>query len=79
MSWQDVFVGIETSAGVLAAAMEFAAGHNLGIWDSIVLSASAAAGCRYLLSEDLPEGFTWNGVTVLNPFGANVLARLLDQ
>jgi len=79
LSWQDVFAGIETSAGVLAAAMELAAGHNLGIWDSIILAASAAAGCRFLLSEDLQEGFTWNGVTVLNPFGTEVLARVLGE
>jgi len=32
------------------------------------LSAASAAGCRLLLSEDMQEGFTWGGVTVVNPF-----------
>jgi predicted nucleic acid-binding protein len=33
-----------------------------------VLAAAAEAGCRLLLSEDLQDGFTWQGVTVTNPF-----------
>jgi predicted nucleic acid-binding protein len=31
---------------------------------------AADADCRLVLSEDLQEGFTWRGVTVTNPFGA---------
>jgi predicted nucleic acid-binding protein len=79
LSWQDSFASIETSAGVLAAAMELAVDHRIGIWDAIVLSASAAAGCRFLLSEDLQDGFTWSGVTVVNPFTADALPRLLGE
>ena len=79
LSWQDSFASIETTAGVLAAAMELAVDHRIGIWDAIVLSASAAAGCRFLLSEDLQDGFTWSGVTVVNPFTADALPRLLGE
>ena len=79
LSWQETFTSIETSSGVLAAAIDLATGHNLGIWDSIILSASAAAGCRFLLSEDLQDGFTWNGVTVVNPFLRDGLGRVLAQ
>jgi predicted nucleic acid-binding protein len=70
LSWQDAFPLIETSPAVLLAASELAARHGLSIWDSVVLAAAAAAGCRLLLSEDLQAGFTWNGVTVANPFSA---------
>ncbi len=79
LTWQDAYSSIETSAGVLASAMDLAAGHQLAIWDAIVLSAAAAAGCRYLLSEDLQDGFTWNGVTVVNPFAGDDLARVLED
>jgi predicted nucleic acid-binding protein len=79
LTWQDAYSSIETSAGVLASAMDLAAGHQLGIWDAIVLSAAAYAGCRYLLSEDLQDGFTWNGVTVVNPFAADDLGRVLEE
>ena len=77
LSWRDVFPLIETSPGVLLQAADLATDHNLGIWDAVILSASAAAGCRLLLSEDLQSGFTWNGVTVVNPF-APIRHELLE-
>jgi predicted nucleic acid-binding protein len=70
LSWQDTFPSIETSPSILLAAVDLAADHALGIWDAIMLSAAAASGCRLLLSEDLQAGFTWSGVTVVNPFAA---------
>lgn len=80
LTWRDTFPLIETSPSMLLAAIDLAADHNLGIWDAIILSAAAEAGCRLLLSEDLQDGFTWSGVTVTNPFGAKkheLLAGLL--
>lgn len=70
LTWRDSFGLIETSPSVLLAATDLATDHNLTIWDAIILCAAAEAGCRLLLSEDLHEGFTWNGVTVTNPFAA---------
>jgi len=73
---------IETSPSILVAALDVAADHGLSIWDAIILSASAEAGCRLLLSEDMPEGFTWGGVTVVNPFAAKkhaLLAGVLEE
>ena len=81
LSWQDVFPLIETSPAVMLAATDLAVHHDLGIWDAVVLSAAAAAGCRLLLSEDLHSAFTWNGVTVANPFSRErdeLLTALLD-
>jgi predicted nucleic acid-binding protein len=68
LSWRDVFPLVETSPAVMLAAADLATDHQLGIWDAVVLCAAAAAGCRLLLSEDLQEGFTWGGVTIVNPF-----------
>ena len=80
LSWRDAFPVIETSAEVMVAAADLATDHQLRIWDAVVLSAAAEAGCRLLLSEDLQEGFTWKGVTVTNPFSTpkhELLAALL--
>jgi predicted nucleic acid-binding protein len=82
LSWQDAFPLIETSATVLLMAIDLSVRHHLHIWDAVVLSAAAAAGCRMLLSEDMQSGFTWNGVTVINPFTEPrhaLLAALLDD
>jgi predicted nucleic acid-binding protein len=54
----------------MLAAADLATDHQLSIWDAIILSAASQAGCRLLLSEDLQDGFTWGGVTVVNPFSA---------
>ncbi|HET9743503.1 MAG TPA: PIN domain-containing protein [Terriglobales bacterium] len=68
LTWRDSFPVIETSEPVLVNALELAARHRLNIWDGVILSAAAESGCRLLLSEDMQEGFTWRGVTVVNPF-----------
>jgi predicted nucleic acid-binding protein len=68
LSWRDAYPLVETSATVMVNSMDLTSDHGLTIWDSVVLAASAEAGCRLLLSEDLQEGFTWRGVTVTNPF-----------
>ena len=68
LSWRDTFPVIETSPGIMLAAADLATDHQFGIWDAVILSAASEANCRLLLSEDLQEGFTWGGVTVVNPF-----------
>lgn len=80
LAWRDAFPLIETSPAVLLAAADLATDHQLNIWDAVILSAAAEAGCRLLLSEDLHPGFTWKGVTVANPFAPTkhaLLAALL--
>lgn len=67
-SWHDAFPVIETSGEIMIAAADLATDHQLGIWDAVIFSAAAEAGCRLLLTEDLHEGFTRRGVTVTNPF-----------
>ena len=55
----------------MISAIDLAADHRLGIWDSIIVSVASNSGCRTLLSEDLQDGFSWRGVTIVNPFSAN--------
>lgn len=82
LDWRDAYPLIETSAAIVFAAADLATDHRLGIWDSVILAAAAAGGCRLLLSQDLQEGFTWNGVTVTDPFSPShhsVLAAILAE
>jgi predicted nucleic acid-binding protein len=71
LSWRDTFSLLDTSETVMLTATDLAADHRLNIWDSVILSAAAQAGCRLLLSQDFQNGFTWNGVTVTDPFSAS--------
>ena len=69
-----------TRTETLRAALDLAAEHRLQIWDAIILSAAAEAGCAILLSEDMQAGFSAGGVEVVDPFAsppARRLARLL--
>lgn len=66
--WRDAFPVAETSLQVITAAADLATDHELGVWDSVILAAASQSGCRLLLSEDLQDGFTWAGATVVDPF-----------
>lgn len=68
--WRDAFPVVETSPEVMVAAADLATDHQLGIWDAAILSAASRSACRLLLSEDLQDGFTWAGVTVVDPFSS---------
>lgn len=77
LTWRDTFGVLNTSAPVMSAAADLSVDHQFTIWGAIVLSAAADAQCRFLLSEDMQDGFTWRGVSITNPLGAN-LSPLLE-
>ncbi len=68
LHWQEAFEVADTTAAVLRQAVGLSVDHQLRIWDAIVLATAADASCELLLTEDLQDGFTWAGVTVVNPF-----------
>ncbi len=76
LTWRDAYSIGDTSASVMVDALDLSADHEMRIWDAVKLSVAADVGCRLLLSEDLQDGFTWRGVTVTNPFGAERHALL---
>jgi predicted nucleic acid-binding protein len=80
-AWHDGYRTPSTTEKAMIDAIDLAADHRLHIWDSVMMSVAAESGCRLLLSEDLQNGFTWRGVTVVNPFAAEqhpLLASLLS-
>lgn len=82
LQWRDTFSVANTTPDIMFKAADLAADHRLSIWDAVVLGAASDAGCRLLLSEDLQDGFTWGGVTIVNPFAASphpLLAALLES
>lgn len=69
-----------TTASAMASAMDLTAAHGIPSWDAVILAVAAENGCTLLLSEDFQDGFSWNGVTVANPFADRphpLLAALL--
>ncbi len=78
LSWRDAALTRPTTESAMLAAFDLAADHRLSIWDALVLAVAAEAECRFLLSEDIQNGFVWRGVTVLDPFRAPLDSRLAD-
>jgi predicted nucleic acid-binding protein len=80
--WRDAYAVASTEPEVLIGAMDLAVNHQMAIWDAVILSTASGSDCRLLLSEDLQDGFTWGGVTVVNPFADErhpLLEAVLNQ
>lgn len=80
LSWRDAMPVHATTDQAMLSTMDLVADHGLQVWDALILAVAADARCRLLLSEDLQDGFTWHGVTVVNPFAPTthpLLAPLL--
>lgn len=58
----------DMTLALLNRALEIQAAHRLSYWDSAIVAAAEALGCAVLYSEDLSDGQTIGGVTVVNPF-----------
>jgi predicted nucleic acid-binding protein len=70
MGWADAFDVADSTFDAMRGALDLAADHQMPIWDALILSVAAEQKCRLLLSEDFQHGFTWRGVTVVDPFDA---------
>lgn len=68
LSWADTFEVADSSWTAFQAAFDLTVDHQLPTWDALILAVTAEQRCRVLLSEDFQDGFTWRGVTVVNPF-----------
>jgi predicted nucleic acid-binding protein len=58
----------DISLSILTAALQISAAHRFSYWDSAILAAARALGCRTLYSEDMSHGREIDGVTIVDPF-----------
>ena len=68
LSWSDAVVVVDTTWTAFQSAMDLTVDHQISMWDALIMSVAAENKCRLLISEDFQNGFTWRGVTVVNPF-----------
>lgn len=67
---------LPTTPDLLFDAFDLAARHKLQFWDALILTVCRANGVTTLLTEDMQDGATVDGVTILNPFAPANRARL---
>jgi predicted nucleic acid-binding protein len=58
----------EINLSILNSALEITTRHRFSYWDSAIIAAARALGCRELYTEDMSHGREVEGVTILNPF-----------
>ncbi|MBT9292469.1 PIN domain-containing protein [Prosthecodimorpha staleyi] len=67
-AWRPIGTVVGTTPSSMLRALQLATDHRLQVWDAVVMVAAVEAGCAMLLSEDMQDGFLWNGLTIVNPF-----------
>jgi predicted nucleic acid-binding protein len=53
---------------ILMAALDIKQRHRLSYWDSAIVAAALALGCRELYTEDMQDGLAIDGLRLINPF-----------
>jgi predicted nucleic acid-binding protein len=58
----------DITTSVLTQALDLKLSHGFSYWDSAIIAAAKALGCRTLYSEDMAHGREVDGVVIVNPF-----------
>jgi predicted nucleic acid-binding protein len=58
----------ETTLSFVTEALAVKAAHGFSYWDSAIIAAARALGCRELYTEDMTHGRQIEGVMIINPF-----------
>src|SRR6267378_3460418 len=76
--YQAVFLTPPTTDAIINTASELAHANRMQLWDCVVCAASAQAGAKVLLTEDMQDGRIINGLRLVNPFAA-ANAKAIDD
>jgi len=66
--WRAVLPVQAADNSDLSAALEAVRAHRLAFWDAMLRVSAQRGGVRHLLTEDMQDGFTLQGVTFIDPF-----------
>ena len=80
-AWTAVFQIAPTTMDVAQAALRLSLERDFQIWDAVIWSAARQAGAVLFFSEDLQDGFSLDGMTIVNPFALTdeAFAALIDD
>jgi predicted nucleic acid-binding protein len=53
---------------VMMGALRIGERHRLSYWDSAIIAAALALGCRELYTEDMQDGLAVEGLRLIDPF-----------
>lgn len=64
LTWKPVVI----NGALILEAIELHSRHKYSFWDSLIITAAIAGGAKTILSEDLADSQTIQGITIKNPF-----------
>ena len=66
-TWQR-FTVQEINLAILTSAFQIKEAHGFSYWDSAIVAAAQALGCREIYSEDMSHGRKIEDMVIVNPF-----------
>jgi predicted nucleic acid-binding protein len=69
--YRAAFLTPPTTDAVIDTASSLARTHRMQLWDCVVCAASAQAGAKVLLTEDMQDGRILDGLRLINPFAVS--------
>ncbi|GGA53786.1 PIN domain-containing protein [Sphingomonas psychrolutea] len=67
-SWSSLFSVVDTKSAHLLTAARLADRYKLQFWDSLIIAVARSSDVEVMLTEDMQDGATIDGMTLLNPF-----------
>jgi len=68
--YRAAFLTPPTTDAIVTTASELARAHRMQLWDGVICAASVEAGAKVLMTEDMQDGRTIDGLRLVNPFAA---------
>lgn len=64
----EVWEPVPVDSGIFERAWPLQDRYGISWWDALIVAGADAAGCDYLLTEDLQDGQRFGQIRVVNPF-----------
>ncbi|WP_375402585.1 PIN domain-containing protein [uncultured Sphingomonas sp.] len=75
--YSDQYEIVASDQACFEQAFELVVDHRMQVWDALIVTTSARAGCELLLSEHMQYGFAVLGITVLNAVATHPHSQLV--
>jgi predicted nucleic acid-binding protein len=73
--WLDLLPAAAASPDAVRTALALAGAGRARYWDALLVATAAEAGCTEILTKDLSDGATLQGLRIINPFSGSELAE----
>ena len=66
---------VQVTPAIIHAGLDLHQTRSVSFFDAIVLASAHASGCNVIWTEDMNAGEVVNGVTISNPFAADLIGE----